>query len=223
MRKALFVPAILAMLAAGGERVAAQVVIGEAAQAAPNVTGTLGARRAVISSGDSVHQNELVQTTAAGGAMLSFEDSTRLSVGPSSSVRLDKFVYNPDATARQAVVNMTRGVFRFATGVSNPRAFTLQTPQAVIGIRGTIVEFEVSSSVSRITLQRGAITVCARVGRRTCLDAGAPGQVIVVTSLGEITLAGGFNGRDLTGGGDTGGIGDGGGRGGGDSGGRNNR
>lgn len=200
--------------ALASQDVRAQSVIGQATQSAPLVTGALGARRATISAGSNVHQNEMIQTSADGRTLLQFADSTHLSVGPSASVKLDRFVYNTDATARQAVLNMTQGAFRFATGVSNPRAFRLETPHAVIGIRGTIVEFDVTRSVSNIRLLQGAITVCPRVRRTACAELVTPGQSVSATADGRLILAGGFRGPDVTregGEGAPGGGGDGGG------------
>lgn len=175
-----------------------QSAIGQAVQSAPLVTGALGARRAAISTGSAVHQNETIQTSVEGRTLLQFQDSTHLSVGPSASVKLDRFVYNSDATARQAVMNMTRGAFRFATGASDPGAFRLQTPHATIGIRGTILEINVRASASQITLQQGSIIVCARNGRRGCATLTSSGQSITVGADGTLALNGdAFRGPDL--------------------------
>ena len=46
--------------------------------------------------------------------ILRFHDNASLTVGPKSSVRLDKFVYDPNKSAGGVAVEVTRGSFRFA-------------------------------------------------------------------------------------------------------------
>ncbi len=165
----------------------AQTAIGLAERSEPNVTGILGARRASIVQGASVHQNEVIQTNAGGSTMLQFKDSTILAIGPNASVKLDRFVYNPDATARQAVISLTRGSFRWVTGASNPNAFRITTPHATIGIRGTIVEFGVTAAITSINLIQGAINVCSRL-RNECFDM-AEGATATVGAAGVSVTA----------------------------------
>src|SRR6516225_10114470 len=70
----------------------------------------------MLSTGGSVYSKELVHTGDNGAANLRFNDNSNLSVGPQSSVRLDKFVYDPNKSAGSAAVEAARGSFRFATG-----------------------------------------------------------------------------------------------------------
>ena len=46
-------------------------------------------------------------------------NSSNLSVGPSSVVRLDKFVYDPNRGSGSIAIEASRGAFRFATGSQN--------------------------------------------------------------------------------------------------------
>ena len=58
---------------------------------------TAGGRNArMLAGGSTVYSKELIHTGDAGVADLRFHDSSNLSVGPKSSVRLDKFVYDPN-------------------------------------------------------------------------------------------------------------------------------
>jgi hypothetical protein len=178
-------PALLAGALLCAQAAQAQSVIGQATQAAPEVIGALGARRVTIASGSAVHQNETIQTSAEGSTVLRFRDSTNLAVGAGASVRLDRYVYNADSSVRQAVVNMTQGAFRWTTGASDPSAFRLQTPHAVIGIRGTVLDVDVDRTRTRIALREGAINVCPRRAPRNCADL-RPGQSIIVLADGSL-------------------------------------
>src|SRR5262245_64829746 len=71
----------------------AQSRIGSANSVKPDASGTIAG---TLSAGSSIHSNETVKTGSTGQAGLGFIDKTNLHVGPSSSVRLDKFVFEPN-------------------------------------------------------------------------------------------------------------------------------
>ena len=52
-----------------------------------------------LSTGSSVYSKELIHTGDIGVANLRFHDNSNLNVGPKSSVRLDKFVYDSNKSA----------------------------------------------------------------------------------------------------------------------------
>ncbi len=128
------VPIILAL---GLSAAHAQSKIGIASTARNQVERiTAGGSRALSSGGD-VFLNERVRTGEESQAQLVFLDETNLGVGPKSEVKLDRFVYNPDRGTGRVVVNAGRGVFRFVTGSQDPKNYTVKTPIATIGVRGT--------------------------------------------------------------------------------------
>src|SRR5262249_16024190 len=89
-----------------------------------------------LSAGSSVHSNETVKTGGSGQAGLGFIDKTTLHVGPSSSVRLDKFVYDPNKGTGSVVIDATKGAFRFSTGAQDKGDVKIKTPQGTLGMRG---------------------------------------------------------------------------------------
>ena len=46
-------------------------------------------------------------------------DDTKLALGPGSRLVLDKFVYDSDKKAGSIVLDLTKGAFRFITGVAS--------------------------------------------------------------------------------------------------------
>src|SRR5437879_859616 len=76
--------------------VAAEPHIGNAAAVKNQVEGVLEGQTQSLSSGSAVYSNELVRTGQDAVAELELLDSTKLSVGPASTVRLDRFVYDPN-------------------------------------------------------------------------------------------------------------------------------
>lgn len=157
----------------------AQANIGNAEGVERIVTGSHGGRTERVSIGDALVQNEVIQTAAASTASLRFVDRTSLRIGPSASVKLDRFTYNPDASARDVALNLVRGGFRFTTGQSDPRAFRINTPLATVGIRGTQLDVLVERARVTVLLQSGAAQVCPRGG--ACIMLVQPGQAAIVT------------------------------------------
>ena len=87
--------------------------IGSAAAVKPEAHGG----GSLLQAGSSLYANETVNTGQAGVAELQFHDNTKLSVGPTSTVRLDKFVYDPsNKGAGKVAINATKGAYRFITG-----------------------------------------------------------------------------------------------------------
>jgi hypothetical protein len=108
----------------------------EAIGSATSVKPQAEANTRTLSSGSSVYSKELVRTGDSGVADLRFHDNSNLSVGPRSSVRLDKFVYDPNKSAGGVAVEATRGSFRFVTGSQSKGSYQVKTPYGTLGIRG---------------------------------------------------------------------------------------
>jgi hypothetical protein len=124
----------LVVLIAVGPTVAnAQTRIGSATSVQPDASGSIGG---TMSVGSGVHANETVKTGSSGQAGLRFNDQSNLTVGHSSQVRLDKFVYDPNKGTGGTVIEATRGTFRFSTGAQNKGEVQIKTPYGTLGTRG---------------------------------------------------------------------------------------
>jgi len=134
MRSLTVALAILLVLPAAASD--AQVAIGSATSVTPQADGSHGGTH-TLSGGSSVYSQETVRTGDTGKADLRFKDSSNLSVGSKSSVRLDKFVYDPNKGVGTVAVEATRGSFRFVTG-SQGKGTThqIKTPYGTLGVRG---------------------------------------------------------------------------------------
>ena len=112
----------------------AQEAIGKATSVRPQAEGSHGNR--TLSGGASVYSQETVRTGDSGQADLQFRDNSSLSVGSKSSVRLDKFVYDPNKSGGAVAIEATRGTFRFVTGSQGAGAYKVKTPYGTLGVRG---------------------------------------------------------------------------------------
>jgi hypothetical protein len=111
-----------------------QEAIGRATSVRPQDEGSHGGTR-MLSGGADVYSRETVRTGDSGQADLQFHDKSNLTVGPKSSVRLDKFVYDPNKTTGNVAIQATRGTFRFVTG-SQGGSYQIKSPYGTLGIRG---------------------------------------------------------------------------------------
>ena len=110
----------------------AQEAIGKATSVRPQAEGS---HAGPLSGGSNVYSKETVRTGDSGQADLQFHDRSNLTVGPKSSVRLDKFVYDPNKSGGAVAIQATRGTFRFVTG-SQGGSYQIKSPYGTLGIRG---------------------------------------------------------------------------------------
>jgi hypothetical protein len=123
---------LVALFALASTIANAETRIGSASSVTPEASGSVGG---TLSVGSGVHANETIKTGNSGQAGLRFNDQSNLSVGHSSQVRLDKFVYDPNKGAGTAVIEATRGTFRFSTGAQGGQV-KIKTPYGTLGVRG---------------------------------------------------------------------------------------
>ena len=180
---ALGVGVLLAILAPAQ----AEPGIGSTAVVHNDVTKDLGATSGILGAGEDVYRDEAVKTGAESSTKLIFLDSTNLSVGPLSRLVLDRFVFNSDRSSQTMAVDLAKGVFRFTTGVLDKQAYSISTPTASIGVRGTILDVAVDGGRTRVTLVEGSAIVCPRgkaPASGDCVDLQQPGQTALVTLAG---------------------------------------
>jgi FecR protein len=165
--------------------------IGRAIAVQPNVDGVMPDRSSPLRKDDRVIQDETIATGDGGKAQLQFIDATNLAIGPSSRVRLDKFVFAGKSSAKTFILNATIGAFRFATGHSAHTAYEILTPAAVIGVRGTRFSFQVFAQRLALQVEQGMVVVCPLTGHSGCVEA-RPGQSVQASagSLPVIVAAG---------------------------------
>ena len=98
--------------------------------------------------GQVVFEGDTLRTGADGKLGLSLQDDTRLSLGPSSEIRLDRFAYAPAEGRLGFVLNVVRGVAAYVSGriaKLAPDAVRLETPAAIVGVRGTTMILRASN------------------------------------------------------------------------------
>jgi FecR-like protein len=172
--------------------------IGVAASITPSAEGGIGTVYRTLAPGSELHANETVRTGDAGKADLVFVDRTNLTVGPTSEVVLDKFVYDPVGNKGKVVLQATRGAFRFATGTQDHSAYQLNTPYGSLGVRGTVIKVEVAAKEKKrriagcdvtVTVEQGEAEFTTPGGKKKQVRQGeticVQGENITLASAGE--------------------------------------
>jgi hypothetical protein len=96
--------------------------------------------------GQVVFANDALRTGGDGSVGVTLMDDTRLSLGPNSEVRLERYVYAPAEGGFGMVLNFVRGVAAYVSGriaKLAPDSIRLETPAAIVGVRGTTVAVRV--------------------------------------------------------------------------------
>jgi hypothetical protein len=172
--------------------------IGTALAIEGQVSGLFGGRTSSLAKGDGVVSDEVLRSQAASSGEIGFVDQTRLFLGPSSTVKLDRFVFDQSGTASRMTVDIGRGALRFISGRSPHGAYQVKTPLGSLGMRGTTADVVIGPGRVYVTDQRGPnqgpITVTALNGRSITL---LPGQSVILTRAG-IVPSGGQSVPDFT-------------------------
>lgn len=140
--------------------------VGSAERIISSVHGILPAKVRKLNIADSIYSNEVIKTEAGSAARLVFKDNTILSIGESSSLTLDKFVFDPSGRNSQVSLSLTKGTMRFVTGNLSKERYAIRTPTATMGIRGTILEITVGNDGTTTTsVVQGEATVSSAGSR----------------------------------------------------------
>ena len=97
--------------------------------------------------GDAVLASDVLRTGPNGTLGVTLRDDTRVSLAPASEVRLESFLYNPSGGQLGLVLKFVRGVTAYVSGriaKLSPDSIRLETPAAIVGVRGTTLTIRVA-------------------------------------------------------------------------------
>jgi hypothetical protein len=96
--------------------------------------------------GQDVLTADALRTGADGRIGVTLKDDTRISLGPSSEVRLERFNYATADGGLALVLKFVRGAAAYVSGriaKLSPDSIRLETPAAIVGVRGTSLAIRV--------------------------------------------------------------------------------
>ena len=96
--------------------------------------------------GQLVFESDSLRTSSDGKVGVTLKDDTRLALGPGSEVRLERFAYAPGTASLGLVLKFVKGVTAYVSGrlaKLAPDSIRLETPSAIVGVRGTTLAIRV--------------------------------------------------------------------------------
>lgn len=165
------------------------------AQAAPGGK-TVGVRplATVVQNGSSsplqvgklVYGGDRITTASGGEAQILFPDNTKLVVGPGSTLVINDYVATSGGQAKKLALGAAAGVFRFVSG-SSKGAYSINTPSATFGIRGTAFDFAVVNRRTMVLQYQGTVNLCGRGG--SCAVTSNPCDIAATDARGRPRLS----------------------------------
>jgi hypothetical protein len=139
--------ALVALLAAAPPAVAQDRPAGRVKVASGEAFIVRGGELVAAKVGQPILASDNLKTGASGALGVTLADNTRVSLGPSSEVRLERFIYEPGAGRMGLVLKFVRGVAAYVSGriaKLAPDSIRLETPAAIVGVRGTTLTVRVA-------------------------------------------------------------------------------
>lgn len=109
-----------------------------------NLRGTVHVERdgqkLAATGGMGVRQSDVLVTGADGTVGVTFLDNSLLSLGPSSTLSIDRFRFDTTTHDGQFDTSLKRGTLAVVSGrivQRTPEAMRVRTPSAIMGVRGT--------------------------------------------------------------------------------------
>lgn len=90
--------------------------------------------------GDQFYQNDLIRTANKSSVGIIFEDNTVLSLGSKSEIVVDEYLFAPQQGKLSMIASILKGTASYLSGIigrQSPESVKFQTPDAIIGTRGT--------------------------------------------------------------------------------------
>ena len=107
----------------------------------------------VVNIGDNVDQNDVVQTGSDSTLGLVLNDGTACNLLANARLLLNELVYDQNGTSNSSLMTLIQGGLNFVAGQVAPTGdMRVATPTTVIGIRGTAVVLDVSSTDGTVSI-----------------------------------------------------------------------
>jgi hypothetical protein len=178
----LLILPVLLVLGISAPALAADV--GEVVLVRNEVRGTPpGGAPAPLAVGNGVGLGLRVDTGADSAAKMTFDPSGALTLGPQARVVIDRNLVDQVTGRSESALSVLAGQIRLALGKLFRGEVSIDTPTAVVGVKGTDLRVEVDepTGTTVVAVTEGVVTVRSKAGGEVTVRAGqrtlvAPGQ-----------------------------------------------
>jgi len=128
-----------------------------------------------MNAGNIVRMQDYLHTGDDTRADILFLDSSLMTLGDNATVQIDKMIYDPQNNDSGGIIDLIAGTFHMISGKISKtnNDFTINTPVATIGIRGTdFIVIQKGDNLSVLLLDNGTINISNAQGNATLNQAG---------------------------------------------------
>jgi hypothetical protein len=136
MKNSLRAGATVAFCLVFGSSLSAAERLGQAVSAKPSVSAAGSQGSKTLRPGDPIFFMDKVSTNSTGTGEFLFDDGTKLAVGPSASLTVDRFVQKGGSKLSKLGVKATKGSFRLISGGKGSSVIRIKTPRGTMATRG---------------------------------------------------------------------------------------
>src|ERR1700733_11823380 len=106
-----------------------------------------------LNNGDSVYQTDVVQTGSGSTLGLVLIDGTTFNLTANARLMLNDLTYDPNSSSNTSLYTLVQGAANFVAGqVAKTGDMKVETPVAVVGIRGTAVILDINSADGKVSI-----------------------------------------------------------------------
>ena len=106
-----------------------------------------------VQIGDAIYQSDVVQTGSRSTLGLVLSDGTAFNLSANARLMLNDLTFDATSTSNSSFVTLMEGAASFVAGqVAKTGDMKVATPSAVIGIRGTAVKLDISSTDGKVDI-----------------------------------------------------------------------
>ena len=106
-----------------------------------------------LQNGDAVYQSDVVQTGSGSTLGLVLNDGTTFNLSANARLMLNDLTYDASSTSNSSLFTLVQGAASFVAGqVAKTGDMKVATPVATMGIRGTAVILDISSTDGKVSI-----------------------------------------------------------------------
>ncbi|MBR1092685.1 cadherin-like domain-containing protein, partial [Bradyrhizobium manausense] len=142
-----------AVYAQAGPQAVAGKVVGHVAKMTGSASIVRNGVTIVANVGDAIYQNDVVQTGSNSTIGLVLDDGSTFNLSANARFLLNDLSYDPNSTSNSLFLTLVQGAASFVAGqVAKTGDMRVATPVASIGIRGTAVNLDISSTDGKVSI-----------------------------------------------------------------------
>ncbi len=139
--------------AAGTAAAAAAKVVGHVVKMTGSASVVRNGVTITLNNGDTVLQNDVVQTGSSSSVGLVMIDGTTFNLSAGARLMLNDLTYDASSTSNSSLFTLVQGAASFVAGqVAKTGDMKVGTPVATMGIRGTAVVLDISAVDGKVSI-----------------------------------------------------------------------